>query len=304
MSQTVGLLHRMRNDYFLVFKLHHDWNRRISEDDVQLLDAVLDDNRPNKSLESGLLTRVKNKWALQKEKKKKKLHVNYGAFPRNLQSPPGVFMRQRHTFFKSSVRPGSGFHAVHDRSRALVLLLRAKYKQRKEVDFNRPLRRDLVFIKVQTWADGRALYCFPAPGPGPLSRRRARGFDMICLAAKCNRARAFQGREANRKRPDWMRLRVTWPLSTYFDVINRQHWLTCLVRMPRIQTRHCEVEVTSKVQKLVLETPPTLWSSVDANAHVHFAGWDASRVFSQTTLDPPLAGSRRGPIQRVIESFE
>lgn len=136
-------------------------------------------------------------------KGKNKLHANYGVFPRNLQSPPGVFTQQRHTFFlKSSVRPGLGFHAVHNRSRALLLLLRAKYKQRKEVDFNRPLRCDLVFIKVQTGADGRALYCFPAPGPGPLSRRRARGFDMICLAAKCNRARAFQGREANRKRPD------------------------------------------------------------------------------------------------------
>lgn len=63
MSQTVGLLHRMCNDCFLVFKWHHDLNRRISEDDVQLLDAVMDDNRLNKSLKSGLLTRVKNKWA-------------------------------------------------------------------------------------------------------------------------------------------------------------------------------------------------------------------------------------------------
>lgn len=70
-------------------------------------------------------------------------------------------------------------------------------------------RRDLVFIKVQTGADGRALYRFPAPGPGPLSRRRrrARGFDMICLAAKCNGAPACQGREATRKRPDGIRRR-------------------------------------------------------------------------------------------------
>lgn len=80
MSQTVGLLYRMCNDCFLVLKWHHDLNRRISEDDVQLLDAVMDDNRLNKSLKSGLLTRLKNKWALQKEKKT--LHANYVAFPK------------------------------------------------------------------------------------------------------------------------------------------------------------------------------------------------------------------------------
>lgn len=32
----------------------------------------------------------------------------------------------------------------------LLLLLKAKYKQRKEVDFNRLQCCDLVFIKVQT----------------------------------------------------------------------------------------------------------------------------------------------------------
>lgn len=79
MSQTVGRLYRMHNDCFLVFEWHHDLNRRISEDDVQLLDAVMDDNRLNKSLKSGLLTRLKNKWALQMEKK---LHANYVAFPK------------------------------------------------------------------------------------------------------------------------------------------------------------------------------------------------------------------------------
>lgn len=68
------------NDCFLVFKWHHDLNRRISEDDVQSLDAVRDDNRPNKSLKSGLLTRVKK--TNERYKMKKKLHANYGEFPK------------------------------------------------------------------------------------------------------------------------------------------------------------------------------------------------------------------------------
>lgn len=154
MSQTVGLLYRMRNDCFLVFKWHHDLNRSISEDDVQLLDAVMDDNRLNKSLKSGLLTRLKNKWALQVEKTPKNCMQTMLHFQNTVQA---LHAAMKH-FLNALLQLAWVFMPCIIAAEHLLLLLQSKYKQRKEVDFNRLLRCDLVFIKVQT----RAVVLLPA----------------------------------------------------------------------------------------------------------------------------------------------
>lgn len=139
-----------------------------------MLDAVLDDTRPNKSLKSGLLKQMGI------TKGKNKLHANYGAFPRNLQSPPGVSTQQRHTC--SEILPPSGqawgFHAVHNRSRALLLPLRAKYKQRKEVDFNRPLAPRSGFHKSPDWSGRSCSLPLPSAGARSAEQTQTQGSGL------------------------------------------------------------------------------------------------------------------------------
>lgn len=83
-------------------------------------------------------------------------------------------------------------HVVHHSGRALLLLRKAKYKQREEVDFNRLQCCDLVFIKLT----GAVVL----PSAGAQSSEQTRGSRVRRDLFSCKVR--FQGQEASRNWPD------------------------------------------------------------------------------------------------------